>query len=139
MRAAARQGVGRSSGAAAASGLTLLEVLVALAVLTLAVLGWVRLEATLAAAERSGQLRREVAGLLRAELQLQRNVPAEGCLTPLPAPGWTCRVERRCLAGSAPCQLEGVRVSLTAPGSAPVAAATAVWWPLQRAQVEAPP
>lgn len=140
MTAPPRQGVGGSSGAAAATrGLTLLEVLVALAVLSLAVLGWLRLEATLATAERGGQLRREVAGLLRSELQIQRNVPAGGCLTMLPSPGWTCRVERRCLAGPAPCQLEAVRVTLTAPGSAPVAAVTAVWWPLQRAPVEAQP
>lgn len=140
MRGEARQRThGSRVAAAAPSGLSLLEVLVALAVLMLAVLGWLRLSGTLVAAERSARVRREAAARLGAELQLQRNVHASSCLTQLPSPAWSCRVERRCLAGTAPCQLEGVRVTLVPPGVAPVGAATTVWWPLQRAPVEAPP
>lgn len=127
-------------GAAAATrGLSLLEVLVALAVLTLAVLGWMRLEAALAGAERVSQVRRELAAALESELRLQRNVHAGGCLTMRLPANWACDVERRCLGASVGCQLEGLRVTLTAPGLAPVSAATAVWWPLQRAPLEALP
>jgi hypothetical protein len=120
-------------------GVTLLEVVVALAVVALALLAWVRLEGHLAQVEHSTRIRRQLAAWMSDELRLQRAVRSLGCRSRPAPPGWSCIVERSCLEASAPCEMEGIRVTLTPPGGPPWSGATAVWWPLQRAPVEAPP
>lgn len=122
-----------------ASGLTLIEVLVAVAVLGLALLAWAGLQARLTKVERSNQVRRELAAWMRSELRLQRNVRALDCRSRAAPAGWSCSVARTCLGGTTICDAEVVHVTITPPEGRPWAAATGVWWPLQRAPVGATP
>lgn len=116
-------------------GLTLVEVLVALLVLAIAILAGVRLAGALVRSERQSAARRELASFVRNELRFQRNVRAHGCVGDSPGPGWSCRVERTCLDGTQPCETEAIRVTVAPPSGRPLVARTAVWWPLQRAEV----
>lgn len=117
------------------AGLTLLEVVVALAVFALTLLGWVRLEGHLMHAERSSRVRRLAAAWMRDELRIQRGVRAFACRSrPVPQ-GWTCSVERTCLDGTDPCDTESIRVTIASPRGPALRGTTAVWWPLQRAPV----
>lgn len=113
-----------------ARGLTLVEVLVATAVLALAVLALARLAAGAARAERTAGLGREAADWLRDELALQRSVRLGACGSRPIADGWSCSVDRRC---GAACDLETVRVTITAPDGRVLEGASAVWWALERA------
>ena len=121
------------------AGLTLLEVVLALVIVALALLGWVRLEGRVAHVERSTRIRRELAAWMGNELRFQRNVRAFDCRSQ-PAPeGWSCRVERTCLDGLSPCETESIRVTITPAEGPALSGTTAVWWPLQRAPVGAIP
>ncbi len=121
-----------------APGITLVEVLVALAVTALALLVWVRLGAATARAERTAEVGRQLASWLQSELGLQRNVAASsGCLSLAPVPGWRCSLVRRCLDER--CGAEAIQVTLETAEGRVVRGATAVWWPLQRAPVERTP
>lgn len=134
-RPAARAGPRRRARA----GLTLLEVLVALTILAVALLAWVRLEGALLSSERQSAVRRELASWLRDELRFQRNLRAAGCVRDPPGPGWSCQVERSCLAFAPPCEAETIRVTVTPPSGPSLTGRTAVWWPLQRAPVVGQP
>ena len=119
-------------------GFTLLEVVLALAIVALALLGWTVLQGRAARAERDSMIRREVAAWMRDELRIQRNVRAFDCRArPVSPPGWTCSVERTCLDTETPCETESVRVDIAPPQGPALHGATAVWWPLQRAPVGA--
>lgn len=125
------------------AGVTLLEALVAMLLLSVALLAWVRLESGLLHSERSTRTRRQLAGWMRNELRLQRNVRGASCLTDAPGPGWRCVVRRSCVqpgstlgdgpGGDGGCALESVVVILEPPDGALLRGETAVWWPLQRA------
>jgi len=119
--------------------MTLLEVVLALAIVALALLSWVRLEGRVAHVERASLIRREVAAWLRNELRFQRNVRAFDCRSQPPPRGWSCSVERTCLDGSSPCETESIRVTVTPPEGPALTGTTAVWWPLQRAPLGATP
>lgn len=108
------------------------EVLVAMVVLCLGVLTWVRLEGRLAAVERRTEVRRALAAWMRDELRLQRSVRAFACGARPPREGWRCTVARRCVDGAA-CEAESVTVTIDPPEGATLRGSTAVWWPLQRA------
>ena len=119
--------------------MTLLEVVLALAIVALALLGWTRLEGRVARVERSSGVRRELAAWMRNELRFQRNARFDDCRSQ-PAPtGWSCSVERTCLDGTSPCETESIRVTITPPEGPALSGTTAVWWPLQRAPVGATP
>ncbi len=121
------------------AGLTLVEVLVALAVVGVALIAWAGLQARLARVERANQVRREAAAWMRSELRVQRSVRAFACRS-RPAPsGWSCSVTRTCLDGAGSCEAEAVRVTITPPETPALQGTTAVWWPLQRAPVEPSP
>ena len=117
------------------NGLSLVEVLVALAILALALLAWVSVTGALARAERASEVRRELAAWMRNELRLQRSARALVCLAEPPSPSWSCRVERSCVGGTPPCEVEAVHVVMVPPDGPGLAGTTAVWWPLQRAAV----
>lgn len=118
-----------------ASGLTLVEVLVALLVLAVAMLAWARLEARAAQVDRGSEVRREVAAWMRSELRLQRNLRTSECGSRVAPAGWRCKVVRICLGGAAGCEVESVRVTITPPAGVALSGTTAVWWPLQAAPV----
>ena len=119
-----------------ASGLTLVEVLVALLVLAVAMLAWARLEARAAQVDRGSQVRREVAAWMRSELRLQRTLRTSGCGSRVAPAGWRCKVVRTCLGGVAEgCEVESVRVTITPPSGVALSGTTAVWWLLQAAPV----
>ncbi|HKI58272.1 MAG TPA: prepilin-type N-terminal cleavage/methylation domain-containing protein [Trueperaceae bacterium] len=122
-------------GAGTRGGLTLVEVMVALAVLTLGLLAWVRLDGALVRTERDSAVRRELAAWMREELRLQRNVHSFDCLGQAPGAGWSCSVERTCVAGPPPCEAESIGVAIVPPAGHALVGRTAVWWPLQRAEV----
>jgi Tfp pilus assembly protein PilV len=121
------------------AGLTLLEVVLALAIVALALLGWTVLQGRAARAERGTRIRRDVASWMRDELRIQRNVRAFDCRSRPTPTGWMCSVERTCLDAATPCETESVRVTIAPPEGPALHGATAVWWPLQRAPVGAPP
>lgn len=121
------------------AGLTLLEVVVALAVLAIALLAWVRVQASVARVQRVDSVRRELAGWLGDELRLRRNVRTVGCRARAVRPGWTCSEIRACLDAGGRCELERVRVTVTGPVGPPLSGTTVVWWPLQAAPVRVRP
>lgn len=121
------------------AGMTLVEVLLALALVGLALLAWAGLQARVVRVERANQVRRELAAWMRSELRLQRNVRASECRSRAAPAGWRCRVVRTCVDGVDSCETEAVQVTIAPPGGAVWTGATAVWWPLQRAPVESAP
>lgn len=123
---------------AGAVGFTLLEVLVAMVLLSSALLAWVRVQGAMLDSERSSRARRELAAWMETELSLQRNVRAGACLSEAPAAEWRCDLDRTCVAtgSGGACDLEIVSVVLSPPSGPPLRGRTAVWWPLQRADVE---
>lgn len=128
-------GGGPGRGRRRAPGLTLVEVLVALAVLAIALLVWVRLDGSLAHVDRASRERRALARAMRNELRLQRNVRAFACIGEAPRRDWSCEVERSCLRGATACELDRVRVAMKPPTGPGLVGITVVWWPLQRATV----
>lgn len=131
---------GPKGGVAARSrrtGLTLVEVLVAMVLLASALLAWVRVQAAMLHAERSSRVRRELAAWMGNELTLQRNVRARACLSSAPGPAWRCEVGRDCVVADVgdACALESIAVTLTPPSGPALAGRTVVWWPLERADV----
>lgn len=120
-------------------GLTLVEVLIAMVVLSLAVGGWARLQAHVTRLAARNEVRRAQAAWMKSELRVQRNVRALECRSRPASPGWRCSVERTCLDGPDACELERVRVTIVPPRGDALSATTAVWWPLQWAPVGGPP
>lgn len=110
----------RTLPAGRAAGSTLVEVLVAFAVLAAAGGALLGLQAGASRALRAAeQLHVEVA-LARNELALQRlltGATSGPCRAAAPAPGWACEAERTCVAGPlGPCALLALRVVVGAPG-----------------------
>lgn len=105
-----------------ASGVTLVEALVALAVLALAGAALASVQLGALRTSRTVQLRQQAAALLEGELLLLRlgAGPAAGecAAEPLPS-GWECEVELTCTYLLAPCDLLTFQVRVTPPeGSA---------------------
>ena len=120
-------------------GLTLMEVLIAVAIVGLALLAWTKLQGGLARVEHANHARRELAAWMRSELRVQRNVRALTCRSREAPAGWSCAVTRTCMRGPSPCEIEVVHVTIRPASGPPLTGSTAVWWPLQRAPVEVPP
>ncbi len=118
-----------------AAGLTLIEVLLAMAVVAVALIAWARLEGSMARVRRDQATRRVLASWMRNELRLQRSVRAATCVSQAAPDGWSCSVARRCLDGTVPCELESVTVRIAPPRGRALVGSTAVWWPLERAPV----
>lgn len=103
-----------------AAGFTLVEVLVAFAVMAAAGGALLGLQAGSSRALRAAEQLHVAVALARNELALQRLlVGAESgpCSTAVAGPGWVCEVERTCAAGPlGPCALLGLRVVVGASG-----------------------
>lgn len=132
-----------STVSARTSGLTLLEVLIAMVLLATALLAWVRVQGATLKSERSSRVRRELAAWMGAELSLQRNVRVRACLAAAPGIAWRCELDRTCVAAGAggaagTCDVETIRITLAPPSGPPLQGRTAVWWPLQHADVDGP-
>ncbi len=111
-----------------AAGFTLVEVLVALAVLAGVGGALLGLQAATARAVRAAERLHTVAALARDELALHRVVTGATsgpCLSSLPGPEWRCAVERSCIATAlGPCALVAIRVVVEPPDDAPFEART---------------
>lgn len=125
--AAAAGGLPRTRPAAAA-GFTLVEVLVAFAVIAAVGGALLGLQVGASRALRAAEQLHLAAALVRNELGLQRLVAgaASGpCRSALPGVGsghaWTCEVERSCLPGPlGPCALTSIRIVVAPPGGRPL-------------------
>ncbi len=113
---------------AAAAGFTLVEVLVAFAVIAAVGGALLGLQVGASRALRVAEQLHLAAALVRNELGLQRLVAAAAsgpCRSPLPGVGpgdaWTCEVERACQPGPlGPCALLGIRIVVVPPGGRPL-------------------
>lgn len=113
---------------AAAAGFTLVEVLVAFAVIAAVGGALLGLQVGASRALRAAEQLHLAAALVRNELGLQRLVAgaASGpCRSALPGVGpgdaWTCEVERSCLPGPlGPCALTSIRIVVAPPGGRPL-------------------
>jgi len=120
-------------------GLTLVEVLVALAVLALTLSAVLTLQATALRAERASALRRDLAARVANEMRFQRLSPSPACAAQgtLPA-GWRCEAAHTCLTSSVGCDAWIVRVRVEATNGAALAAVTAAAPALESAAVATP-
>ncbi len=104
-------------------GLTLVEVLVALAVLGAACASLAALQLASLRSGRVSQERHRAAAILADELVSQRllaGVAPGACVTgPFPA-GWECESRRTCLPVPAGCALTAIVVTVTPPEGAPL-------------------
>ncbi|MFO7544537.1 MAG: prepilin-type N-terminal cleavage/methylation domain-containing protein [Trueperaceae bacterium] len=121
--AVGRAAVGRAALGRAAvgrAGFSLIEALVALLLFAIVAAAALGLQVQALRATRTAEARRAVAAVLRAEVTLQRalgGVP--GSCAGAVLGGWSCEVERVCVArGGAPCDLRVVTVRLAAEDGA---------------------
>jgi len=101
------------------SGFTLVEVLVALAILAAVGGALAGLQQATLKAQRSSAALHVAAAMVADELVLQRVAAfAQGgvCLTQAPSPGFACEVERACVAGAlGPCAVVALTVRVLRP------------------------
>ena len=111
----------------ARGGLTLVETLVAVAVLGMVLAGLSVLLASCLRVERAAAIRRELAARAGAEIRFQRSRPSAACAAqPVSGPGWTCTTRHACLAGVEPCPVRTVVVEVAAPDGAALVVVSAV-------------
>lgn len=112
---------------AAAAGFTLVEVLVAFAVIAAVGGALLGLQVGASRALRAAEQLHLAAALVRNELGLQRLVAGSAagpCQATVPVAGddsWACEVSRTCLPGAlGPCALLGIRIVVVPPGGRPL-------------------
>ncbi len=112
------------------AGFTLIETLVALAVLAIVGAALVGLQVASLRAQRTASAVHAHAAILRDELVLQRVVPtaASGpCLAQKLAPDVSCEVERTCVATPlGPCAVVGVAIRVSTVGGPELVGRSAV-------------
>ena len=99
------------------NGFSLIEVLVAVAVMSIGVLGVVALQTNAMKFNAQSRAKQDLLGYTQTELALQKNLDHSGatpsCAAPLPS-GYSCNVVR------VPCELSGSAMSCQASVSDPV-------------------
>lgn len=109
-------------------GVTLVEVLAALAVLAVAGGAYASVQLSALRSQHLSQQRNLVASALQTELLHQRvgPAPASGvCRAAVVPVDWQCQVVADCVAGAAPCLAWAIRVEVAPASGAPLAGSTA--------------